>query len=118
MINQEEKLSPFDCRQIDPKTQILTLTLDYVENFVNILSSSSVDQDILTFVESYFKSLPCLNGSFLLDNDRHYYCNSKHHGLDLDLAEHVFSLIGRIENESLKDLVRIVEISKCLFIFF
>lgn len=107
MINQDEKVSPFDCRDIDPKTQILSLTLDYVTNLLSIPSNGPVDQDILSFLETYFKSLSCLNGSFLLDNDRHYYCTSKHHGLDMNIAEEIFTFIGRIENGSVTDLVSI-----------
>lgn len=105
MINQEEKISPFDCRDIDPKTQILSLTLDFIKHLLSISSSSPVDQEVLSFLETYFKSLSCLNGSFLLTNDMHYYCTSKHHGVDMEQAEEVFSIIGRIENESIKDLV-------------
>lgn len=105
VINQEEKISPFDCRDIDPKTQILTISLEFVKNLLNISCNSPVDQDILSFLETYFKSLSCLNGSFLLANDMHYYCTSKHHGVDMDLAEEIFTLIGRIENQSIKDLV-------------
>lgn len=108
MINQEEKISPFDCRDIDPKTQILSLTLDYIKDLLSISSNSPVDQDVLSFLETYFKSLACLNGSFLLANDMHYYCTSKHYGVDMNVAEEVFTIIGRIENESIKDLVSFI----------
>lgn len=108
VISQEEKIAPFDCREIDPRTQILTLTVDYVKSLTTIPSNSPVDQDILSFLETYFKSLSCFNGSFLLDHERHYYCTSKHHGVDMEVAEEVFTLIGRIENDSIKELVSII----------
>lgn len=104
VIDQDEKVSPFDCRDIDPRTQILTLTLDYVKNLIHIPSRSLVDQDILSFLETYFKSLSCLNGSFLLDGEKHYYCTRKHHGVDMQVVDEVFTLIGRIENDSIKEL--------------
>lgn len=105
VINQEDKILPFDCRIVDPKTQILTLTLDYIKNLLSISSNSPVDQDILSFLESFFKSLSCINGSFLLNNDNP--CTSKYHGVDVEQADEAFTLIARIENESIKDLVRL-----------
>ncbi|KAK9685781.1 HECT-domain (ubiquitin-transferase) [Popillia japonica] len=61
--------------------------------------------NILGNLETIFKSLSCLNGSFLLSNDQHYYCTSKHHGVDVPLAETIFGMIAKFENESLKNLI-------------
>lgn len=105
VIQQDSKVPPYDCRDYEPQTQILTLTHDYVKNLLRIPSDGPVDQEVLSFLETVFKSLSCINGSFLLDDDRHYYCTSKHHGIDLEEVETTFSLIGKIENRSIKDLV-------------
>lgn len=70
-------------------------------------SEKPVDQDVISFLETAFKSLACLNGSFLLEDDRHYYCTSKHHGIDVKLAENAFDLISKIENETIQDLVSV-----------
>ncbi|KAG5879073.1 hypothetical protein JTB14_023897 [Gonioctena quinquepunctata] len=105
VIKQESKVPPYDCREIDPQTQILTLTHGYVKTLLRIPCSSAVDQDVLSFLETVFKSLSCINGSFLLDNERHYYCTSKHHGVDVEAAESTFTLIGRIENKSITELI-------------
>ncbi|XP_074030404.1 HECT and RLD domain containing E3 ubiquitin ligase 4 isoform X3 [Leptinotarsa decemlineata] len=104
VIKQESKVPPYDCREIDPQTQILSISYDYIKNLLRIPCDNPVDQDVLTYLETVFKSLSCINGSFLLDDDRHYYCSSKHHGVDIAVAEATFSLIGRIENKSITEL--------------
>lgn len=76
-----------------------------MNNCLNVGAKSSVDQEILSYLETVFKSLSCLNGSFLLPNEEHYYCTSKHHGVDVEVAEKVFSLIGKFENTAIKDIV-------------
>lgn len=98
-------MPPYDCRDIHPQTQILTLTLEYTNDLLSIPCDSPVDQEVLSFLETYFKSLSCMNGSFLLCNNRHYYCTSNHHGVDMELTEKIYSVIGRIENSSIKDMV-------------
>ncbi|KAJ8938616.1 hypothetical protein NQ314_011425 [Rhamnusium bicolor] len=105
VINQDSKVPPYDCREYEPQTQILTLSHDYVKNLLRIPNDGPVDQEVLSFLETVFKSLSCINGSFLLDDDKHYYCTSKHHGVDLEQAIATFSLIGKIENGSIKDLI-------------
>nr|XP_023013190.1 probable E3 ubiquitin-protein ligase HERC4 isoform X1 [Leptinotarsa decemlineata] len=105
VIKQESKVPPYDCREIDPQTQILSISYDYIKNLLRIPCDNPVDQDVLTYLETVFKSLSCINGSFLLDDDRHYYCSSKHHGVDIAVAESTFSLIGRIENKSITELI-------------
>jgi E3 ubiquitin-protein ligase HERC4 len=48
-----------------------------------------------------------MNCSFLLPNDEHYCCTSRHHGVSLPLAEQCFSTVGRVENNSVKELVSV-----------
>ncbi|CAG9823178.1 unnamed protein product [Phaedon cochleariae] len=105
VIPQQSTASPYDCRDLSEDTQILVITESYAESLARTPCEGAVDQDVLTFLETFFKSLSCLNGSFLLDNGGHYYCTSKHHGVDLEKAEAVFSLIGKIENKSIKDVI-------------
>ncbi|KAL7036552.1 hypothetical protein ACKWTF_008846 [Chironomus riparius] len=68
-------------------------------------SDESVDMEVLTAVEVIFKSLACFNASFLLENNGHLCCTSKHHGVDLKIAELAFEHIRKIEHESLKHLI-------------
>lgn len=112
VVKQESNVPLYDCREYCPLTQILHLTHDYVKNLVGIPPEDQVEQEVLTFVETVFKSLACINGSFLLNDEKHYYCSSRHHGVNLQEAEATFSLIGKIENSSIKDLVS----SFCLFL--
>lgn len=50
-------------------------------------------------------SLPCINGSFLLPNNKHFCCTSKHHGIDIVQAQACFSAIARVEHPSIIDIV-------------
>lgn len=106
MVPQDRKIPPCDYREYDPRTQILTVTNTYIKSLLRMSSEKPVDQDVISFLETAFKSLACLNGSFLLEDDRHYYCTSKHHGIDMRLAENAFDLISKIENQTIQDLVR------------
>ncbi|XP_057653179.1 probable E3 ubiquitin-protein ligase HERC4 isoform X1 [Diorhabda carinulata] len=105
VIKKDSKVPPFDLRDLDPATQIITLTFDYLKNILRISAKATVDHDVWTHLETAFKSLACINGSFLLENDAHYYCSSKHHGVDMETTEAAFSLIGKIENKSITDLI-------------
>lgn len=108
VIKKDLNVPPFDCRDIDPRSQILTLTDDYLKTILRISPKANVDHDVWSFLETIFKSLSCLNGSFLLANDEHYYCTSRHHGVDIQTTETTYSLIGKIENKSIKELVSLL----------
>lgn len=62
----------------------------------------------MTYVETVFKSLACFNASFLLANEEHYCCTSRHHGINMEQAEKTFDIIGKLEVESIKDLVSFI----------
>ncbi|PSN46654.1 hypothetical protein C0J52_07077 [Blattella germanica] len=68
-------------------------------------SSEMVDQDLMSYLETVFSSQACLNCSFLLPNDEHYCCTSRHHGVSLSSAETCFTAVGRVENDSIKELI-------------
>ncbi|ERL91683.1 hypothetical protein D910_09010 [Dendroctonus ponderosae] len=106
VVPQQQKLPPYDCRDYDPQMQILSITNSYIKTLLRIPTKRSVDQEVISFIETAFKSLACLNGSFLLEDDRHYYCTSKHHGVDMSVAESTFDIIGKVENESIQNLVK------------
>ncbi|XP_048520980.1 probable E3 ubiquitin-protein ligase HERC4 [Dendroctonus ponderosae] len=105
VVPQQQKLPPYDCRDYDPQMQILSITNSYIKTLLRIPTKRSVDQEVISFIETAFKSLACLNGSFLLEDDRHYYCTSKHHGVDMSVAESTFDIIGKVENESIQNLI-------------
>lgn len=105
-VTERSKLLPsFDCRMFEPEMQILILNYDYLSTCLEIPAKNTVDQEMLVYLETVFKSLACLNGSFLLTREEHYCCTSKHHGVDMEAAEQTFSLIGKFENDSIKELV-------------
>lgn len=96
----------YDCRIESNDAQILKLTIDQLNLCVNVSSNSNVDPDLWAYLENVFKSLACINGSFLMPNEEHYCCTSKRHGIDIDAAELAFSTIGKIENDSMRGLVK------------
>lgn len=102
---KKSKIEPSDFRNYDAESQILTLRIANLESCAKIRINGHVDQDILSYLEVVFKSLACLNGSFLVQD--HYYCTSKHHGVNMEDAEKAFTIIGRIEHETIKDLVSV-----------
>ncbi|KAF5286890.1 hypothetical protein FQA39_LY00423 [Lamprigera yunnana] len=97
--------SPFDSRQLESKMQILALSYEHLQNCLTVSSRESVDQEVLVYLETVFKSLACINASFLLNSGEHYCCSSKHPGVFMEEAEKAFSLIGKCENESIKNLI-------------
>lgn len=103
--NRGDQEKACDSRYYQSLTQILMVDLDLVTTCSKIPAGGNVDLDVLGALETIFKSLSCINGSFLLSNDEHYYCTSKHHGVDVALAENIFDAIAKFENESLKNLV-------------
>ncbi|XP_066150994.1 probable E3 ubiquitin-protein ligase HERC4 isoform X3 [Euwallacea fornicatus] len=117
VIPQDRKVPPYDCRDHDPQKQILTITNSYVRTLLRILPSGQVDQEVISFLETAFKSLSCLNASFLLEDDKHYYCTSKHHGVDVKLAEQTFDVIATIENETIQTLIRTLFLCNYPFLF-
>lgn len=107
-VTQDPKQTQFDCRDTNSEQQILSLNKDQLNSWLQLSKNDTVDQDIIVYVETIFRSLSCLNGSFLVNVEDHYCCTSKHHGVDLEKTQEAYSIIGRFENESLKNLVSII----------
>lgn len=75
---------------------------------VKLINVQTIIFNILRYLETVFRSQACINGSFLLTNDAHYGCSSKHHGVDLDRAVKLFGVISELENKTIQELVRTV----------
>lgn len=104
ITKRKEKITSYDCRIYNPKTQILTLSFDYLQtNLKNDVKN--LDPDVMPYLETVFKSLACINASFLLENHKHYCCSSKNPGVNLVKAEETFNFIARSGNEEAKKLV-------------
>ncbi|XP_041773401.1 probable E3 ubiquitin-protein ligase HERC4 isoform X1 [Anopheles merus] len=95
-----------DFRVYDDSTQILSLSLEMGKELAKIEPEQTVELDVISSVETIFKSLACLNGSLLLPNDAHLCCTSKHPGVDMGAAEETFDQIRKIERESIRQLIR------------
>jgi E3 ubiquitin-protein ligase HERC4 len=105
VTDKKSNIAPSDFRDYDTQSQILTLSVGSLEPCVKIPVNGQVDQELLKYLEVVFKSLASLNGSFLTKNYEHYYCTSKHHGVDMAHAEQAFSIIAKLENASIKELI-------------
>lgn len=82
---------------------VWSLTKELAEKCSKCESMVPVDLDVMTAIEVIFKSISCINGSFLLSSS--LCCTTKHHGVDMGEAEQAFEAIRKIENESLKSLI-------------
>ncbi|XP_052894618.1 probable E3 ubiquitin-protein ligase HERC4 [Anopheles moucheti] len=95
-----------DFRVYDTSSQILSLSPGMGRELANIEPDQTVEQDLMSSVETIFKSLACMNGSLLMPNEEHVCCTSKHPGVDMDAAEETFDMIRKIECESIRQLIR------------
>lgn len=92
----------FDFR---PKTQIANFSVELAEACANVGKDETVDMELMTAIETIFKSLACINGSFLNRNDRHVGCSKRNSGVDIAEVEKAFDFIRKMENDSLKTIV-------------
>lgn len=90
-------------------TQIETLSINLVKHCATIGKDETVDLTLMTSIETLFRSLACLNGSFLQQsNNAHMCCTMKNHGINMADAEIAFGYIRKLENLSLKSIVRVL----------
>lgn len=94
-----------DFRNNMKQNQIWSLSKELSESCANTKNEEAVDMELITAIEVVFKNLACFNASFLLDNNGHLCCTSKHHGVNLKYAEEAFEFVRKIENENLKTLI-------------
>lgn len=98
-----------------PSSQIESLSVNLVKHCTSIGKDETVDLTLMTSIETLFRSLACLNGSFLKLNDAHMCCTTKNHGLNMADAEIAFGYIRKMENLSLKNIVRLKFVRPQLF---
>lgn len=103
LLDSTQDIETEDYRNYVEQKQIWCLTTQLAESCLKC--EGSADMELMTALETVFKSLACFNASFLLQKNGHLCCTSKHHGIDLTEAELAFEYIRKIENESLKTLI-------------
>lgn len=103
-----------DCRIYDQRTQITCLSIELMNECVNVPKDDAVDMELMTSVEIVFKSLACINSSFWNANESKntISCSSRYSGVNIIQAEMAFDLLRKIENDALKQVV-----SNYLFFF-
>lgn len=87
------------------KTQILLISTDLAKQGAEVAENDTLDMDFMSSMELIFKSLACMNASFLTDSNAHLSCSSKNPGVCVEKVADVFGFIQRMENASLKQIV-------------
>lgn len=76
------------------------------EHCSTIGKDETVDLTLMSSIETVFRSLACLNGSFLkTDRDSQMGCTSKNPGINMSDAASAFNHIAKMENLALKQVV-------------
>ncbi|XP_077295148.1 HECT and RLD domain containing E3 ubiquitin ligase 4 isoform X2 [Arctopsyche grandis] len=101
----DDSCAPFDSRLINPDIQILTINVEHLKACRLLKDGEQVGQDLLAYLETVFKSLNCLNASFLTPSLSHYCCNTKNNGVDINQVMEAFGTIGQIENTTVKEVI-------------
>lgn len=84
----------------------MSFTADHAETCASIRPEESIDQDLMTLLETVFKSLSCLNASFQQRNIGNQCCTSRNSNVDIAEATVAFGHVARIEHDALKQIVR------------
>ncbi|CAH2254500.1 jg25682 [Pararge aegeria aegeria] len=105
LIINSDKTIKTDFRLPEQRKQILTLNLAKLTACQFFKDHDVVNQELLAYLEIVFGSLACINGSFLLGQNAHFGCNTKMPGVDLAKAEEAFTLISRLENSTIQELI-------------
>ena len=105
VVPRDTNIEPDDCRILQPSSQILVITEEELMACQRVPPNSPVDHELMTYLETVFKSESCVTGSFLLNKDAHYGCTKKHHGVDLDDASRLFGIIRELVNETIQELI-------------
>lgn len=90
------------------RTQIKSLSVELADHCANVPKDDTVDMELMTSIEILFKSLACINASFLVNGQNgsgNNSCSSRHSGVNVALAERAFGLLGRMTNDALKQVV-------------
>ncbi|XP_021697448.1 probable E3 ubiquitin-protein ligase HERC4 isoform X1 [Aedes aegypti] len=105
LVDDPESIGSADYRLYDPNTQILTMSAEISKKLCHIQPEETIDIDLLSVIETVFKSLACFNGSWLLPNEQHLCCSSRQPGVDMEAAEETFENIRKIEHDTLKQMI-------------
>ncbi|XP_017798859.1 PREDICTED: probable E3 ubiquitin-protein ligase HERC4 [Habropoda laboriosa] len=105
VVSRNENIVPDNCRKLHRSSQILTITEEQLIACQRVPPSSPVDHELMTYLETVFRNQACVTGSFLFNNDAHYGCSSKHHGVDLDQASRLFGIIRELDNSTIQELI-------------
>lgn len=105
VVPRDANVNPDDCRVLQSSFQILEITEEQLMACQRVPPNSPVDHELMTYLETVFKSESCVTGSFLLNNDAHYGCSIKHHGVDLDRASRLFGIIRELDNNTIQELI-------------
>ncbi|XP_011049375.1 PREDICTED: probable E3 ubiquitin-protein ligase HERC4 isoform X2 [Acromyrmex echinatior] len=103
--HKKDNIEPSDCRILGPTSQILTVMEEKLAECQKIPPGSPVNHELMTYLETVFKSQACINASFLLSNDAHYGCSSKHHGINIDYTIRLFGIISELDNSTIQELI-------------
>ncbi|XP_043288767.1 probable E3 ubiquitin-protein ligase HERC4 isoform X2 [Venturia canescens] len=105
VTQRKDNIPPDDFRVTDPESQILTVTKDRISVCLGIPMGAPVDHDLMTYLETVFRSQACMNASFLIENDAHYTCSSKHHGVDTNKVIEIYGTISEFVNTTINELI-------------
>nr|XP_031849691.1 probable E3 ubiquitin-protein ligase HERC4 isoform X1 [Nomia melanderi] len=105
VVPKKDNIQPDDCRKLESSYKILEITEDQLLACQRLPPSSPVDHELMTYLETVFKSQACVNGSFSLNNDHHYGCSIKQHGVNLNEASRSFGIIRELDNSTIQELI-------------
>lgn len=75
------------------------------ERCAQIMSDETIDLELMSQMETVFRSQPCLNASFLTTTAEIRSCSRKCSNVDIREAERAFDHVMQIEHDSLKAIV-------------
>ncbi|KAL6264935.1 hypothetical protein P5V15_005031 [Pogonomyrmex californicus] len=68
ITQRKDNVEPDDCRILGPISQILTVTEEKLIECQKIPPGSPVNRELMTYLETVFKSQACINAFFLVVN--------------------------------------------------
>ncbi|XP_055315048.1 probable E3 ubiquitin-protein ligase HERC4 isoform X2 [Sitodiplosis mosellana] len=104
-FTSSDNTNSYDSRILESNTQIESLSISLAKHCASIGKDETVDLQLMSSIETLFRSLACINGSFLQPNDAHMCCTSKNHGVNIADAEIAFGYIRKMENLNLKNVI-------------
>ncbi|XP_020278361.1 probable E3 ubiquitin-protein ligase HERC4 isoform X2 [Pseudomyrmex gracilis] len=105
IVPRKDNIEPDDCRILGSTSQILTVTQEKIAEFHEFPAGATISHEVMTYIETVFRSQACINASCLLANDTHYGCSSKHHGVDIDYTIKLFGSLSEVDNTTIQELI-------------